>query len=187
MVAGYKVLFNHYFGLRFYANISATQANVNLNKSTDSTMPSNINATMLNYGANVDFLANFYVSHNESFGGFLGFGLGANTWLGSDLATLKRFYQTNLSDTEIAQNLNGLSRNKTGFDTVLNVGLRGTLYKHHGVELVARVSFIGTRLFYENYENYTLQRDTLVLDKSIKASTTAHIPYTLSLRYIYAF
>lgn len=187
-VAGYKLFVTPYFGLRAYANINV--AHLAFEARGENLPNTKANATMLNYGANVDLLGNFVVMGGSSFGGFVGLGIGANTWLGKDLDKLKGIYETNLSAQDIAL-LDGLKRNTTSFDMALNVGLRGTLQKVHGVEIVFRVSFFGSRVFYRDYEkhNWKEARPELpsYLENKIEANTTIYNPYSILLRYTYSF
>lgn len=193
VIAGYKLFITRYFGLRAYANINATHLAFEAQEAKDTTSQK-IGATALNYGANVDFLANFMISGESSLGGFLGLGVGANTWLGKDLDRLKGVYEASLSTEEIAL-LKGLKRNITSFDMSLNVGLRGTLNKHHGIEFAFRWHFLGSRAFYEGYYEYKYKqeggKDAEPLEsfqsRIIEANTTLYNPYTLSLRYVYSF
>lgn len=39
---------------------------------------------LLNYGANIDFLANVLVSESVDLGGFVGLGIGGDSWFGGD-------------------------------------------------------------------------------------------------------
>lgn len=186
-VAGYKLFVTPYFGLRAYANINV--AHLAFEARGESLPNTKTNATMLNYGANVDLLGNFVVMRDSSFGGFVGLGIGANTWLGKDLDKLRGFYETNLAN-DIS--LLGLKRNITSFDMALNVGLRGTLQKVHGVEIAFRVSFFGSRAFYEYYDEYQKKqnnagKEIAYLNKQIEANTTIYNPYSILLRYTYSF
>lgn len=128
---------------------------------------------------------------DSSFGGFVGLGIGAKTWLGKDLDKLRGIYEANLSAQDIAL-LDGLRRNTTSFDMALNVGLRGTLQKVHGVEIAFRVSFLGSRVFYEYYDEYQKKQNNAgeeiaYLNKQIEANTTIYNPYSILLRYTYSF
>lgn len=186
-VAGYKLFVTPYFGLRAYANINV--AHLAFEARGENLPNTKANATMLNYGANVDLLGNFVVKGDSSFGGFIGLGIGANTWLGKDLDKLRGFYETNLTQ-DIS--LLGLKRNITSFDMALNVGLRGTLQKVHRVEIVFRVSFFGSRAFFEYYDEYQKKNNNAgkkisYLNKQIEANTTIYNPYSILLHYTYSF
>lgn len=188
-VAGYKLFVTRYFGLRAYANINV--AHFAFEARGKNSLNTKANATMLNYGANVDLLGNFVVMRDSSFGGFVGLGIGANTWLGKDLDKLRGFYEANLAN-DISL-LGGLKRNITSFDMALNVGLRGTLQKVHGVEIAFRVSFFGSRAFYEIYDDYPKRYDNAgnkkpsYLNKHIETNTAIYNPYSILLRYTYSF
>lgn len=125
-VGGYKQFFTPYLGLRYYANIDIVHNTLKISGGEDGDTKSKFN--LINYGANVDFLGNFISNEALDFGGFIGLGLGANTWSGSKL-----------------KELNGKS-SKTGFDFALNVGLRVNIAQNHGVEVAARVPFIATTM-----------------------------------------
>lgn len=187
-VAGYKLFVTRYFGIRAYANINV--AHFAFEARGKNSLNTKANATMLNYGANVDLLGNFVVMRDSSFGGFVGLGIGANTWLGKDLDKLRGFYEANLAN-DISL-LGGLKRNITSFDMALNVGLRGTLQKVHGVEIAFRVSFFGSRAFYEYYDEYPKKKDNAgneiaYLNKHIETNTAIYNPYSILLRYTYSF
>ena len=182
-VAGYKLFITPYFGVRAYANINVAHLAL---EAGGGQVYQKANATMLNYGANVDLLGNFLVMKDSSFGGFVGLGIGGNSWLGKDLDRLRGVYETSLSPEEIAL-LGGLKRNITSFDMALNVGLRGTLQKAHGVEIAFRVSFLGTREFYGFHEEWGQSNNVGYLAKEIKAETVLYNPYSILLRYTYSF
>ena len=105
-VGGYKQFFTPRLGLRYYANLD-------LHHNLKKVESNQIDITIINYGANVDFLGNFITNKMLDFGGFIGLGIGGNTIKIKDFDT----------DLEFA----------------LNVGLRTNIATNHGVELVARV------------------------------------------------
>lgn len=111
---GYNKFFVKYFGIRAYLNASVTQ-------------PKDQGEYLyrLNYGANVDLLANFVATNYVDFGAFVGIGAGGQTWLFTGQA--KELYDT-------LEN-NGVEVNYTGFDVGLNVGLRSNIAQHLGLEV----------------------------------------------------
>ena len=134
-VAGYKQFFNEYLGLRYYANVDLTHAtfnNVNIIE-----MRNKFSTILVNYGVNVDFLGNFVVTEIADFGGFIGLGIGSNTWSGKDIKDLKN---------ELVADGDKFEFKDTSFDIALNVGLRTNIAKNHGLELAVRVPFLNTRL-----------------------------------------
>ena len=174
VIAGYKQFFTPYLGLRYYANLnyahgSATTPTIDA-RGNDSASAYHQNY-LLNYGVNVDFLANFVSKEIESFGsfdfgGFVGVGLGGNTYL-SDLTLVSVAYDGNDSKSLSPQET-------TKFNVALNVGLRANMAENHGVELVARVPFIKAKMIDDtNFDGVPL--------------TITRTYYTVALRYTYSF
>lgn len=161
LILGYKQFFTPQLGLRYYANINYTHSLTSLN---DNTRVSFYN--VLNYGVNVDFLANLVSKEIEDFGsfdfgGFLGIGLGGNTYL--------------LDDGVHIDNSLRETKEPTKINVALNVGLRANLAEKHGVELVAKVPFISSKgVDYTNANNGMEWKETRTY-------------YTVSLRYTYSF
>ena len=81
-VAGYKQFFNEYLGLRYYANLdihhNLTKSET-LNETTGNYENKRMDIMLINYRVNVDFLGNFVVTEIADFGGFVWFGIGANS------------------------------------------------------------------------------------------------------------
>lgn len=132
-IAGYKQFFNEYLGLRYYANVDLTHVTFKLTNDAIA----NFNTILVNYGVNVDFLGNFVVTEIADFGGFIGLGIGGNTWSGKDIKDLKN---------DIALE-GGTTLKDTSFDVALNVGLRTNIAKYHGIEVAVRVPFLKTQLY----------------------------------------
>ena len=134
-VAGYKQFFNEYLGLRYYANVDLTHASFKMTADTDEADANDTNETykfspiLVNYGINVDFLGNFVVTEIADFGGFIGLGIGGNTWTGKNMQGFKT----------------------SSFDVGLNVGLRTNIATNHGLEVAVRVPFLKTTIL-EEYE-----------------------------------
>ncbi len=91
--------------------------------------------TLINYGANVDFLGNFLSTEMVDFGGFIGFGIGGTTLAGEIIKNEKDVGKED-----------GYSVATTGFDIALNLGLRTNIAKYHGLEIVARVPFLSVKM-----------------------------------------
>lgn len=143
IVAGYKQFFTPYLGLRYYASLSAMHASLSTTSSGVSAQWKNVSATMINYGVNVDFLGNFITQESLDFGGFVGLGLGGTSWVGKSIDDYQKV---------IDSYNQGWGLSKNSFDVALNVGLRANIAKHHGVEIVARVPFLATKLFDKTYQ-----------------------------------
>lgn len=177
IVAGYKQFFTPYLGLRYYANLSAMHASLSTTSSGVSAEWKNVSATMINYGVNVDFLGNFIAQESLDFGGFVGLGIGGTSWLGKSINDYQKF---------IDSYQQGWKLNKNSFDVALNVGLRANIAKNHGVELVARVPFLATKLFDKTYqERFDVGGDTILSTSSEK--TSIHHPYSITARYTFSF
>ena len=125
-VAGYKQFFNDYLGLRYYANLDIQHTNKNDMVLSGNVVLPKINILLINYGANVDFLGNFVVTDIADFGGFIGFGIGANT---------------------LTNNKGIIDNSITNFDVWLNLGLRTNIAKYHGLEVVAKVPFLPVKMW----------------------------------------
>ena len=117
-------------GLRYYANLDIYH---NLSKTNDEYL-GKADITLLNYGANVDFLGNFISTEIADFGGFVGLGIGANTLTGKYIKVMK--------DSVRENGEKGEKFNDTGFDIWLNLGLRTNIATHHGLEVAVKVPFI---------------------------------------------
>ena len=117
---GYKKFFSPKIGLRYYANVSFN----NFSKQGDT-------LRLTNYGANVDFLGNFISTESVSFGGFIGLGLGGNTWENRAFPAMRALATT---------------FNKNGFDFALNVGLRTNIASHHGIEIALRMPLFANNI-----------------------------------------
>lgn len=77
------------------------------------------------------------VTEIADFGGFIGLGIGSNTWSGKDIKDFKN---------ELVAGGDKVDFKDTSFDVALNVGLRTNIAKCHGVEVAVRVPFLNTRL-----------------------------------------
>ena len=129
-VAGYKQFFTPYLGLRYYVNLDLHH---NLKDFTGTSYRPDI--TLINYGANVDFLGNFVSSESMDFGGFVGVGIGANSITGKFIKDDVKVYEGD-----------GWKFTDIGFDIWLNVGLRANIATNHGLEVVAKVPFLPVKM-----------------------------------------
>lgn len=120
VLAGYKHLFNNYFGIRGYGQlVYAPTIKYKASQGTDTFKGSNFEIN-----ANVDVLANFINNSSYSLGGYLGLGFGAINY-----GKWKRNGETSL-------------KAKTGFNTALNLGVRSVIATNHGIELGVRIPFV---------------------------------------------
>ena len=156
-IVGYKHFFTPFIGIRAYANINALHGSIKLEGGTT------FEVTQLNYGGNVDLLGNFIAKENIDFGGFVGLGLGGNSWLGKDI-----------DDLETTAKLMGTKLNKTGVYVALNVRLRTNIAKHHGIEIAARVPFLPTTLIKVSQQGGAFE-------------TTLASRYSITARYTFSF
>lgn len=175
VIVGYKQFFSAYLGLRYYANFSALHANL---KPTafmieQSNISSNQQLTLLNYGVNVDFLGNFVVHKSLDFGGFVGVGIGGDSYLGKDL--------DNYINSFLAQNANhisGWNPKRTHFSAWANVGLRINVAKYHGIEIYARVPFVKSEILNNSNGEGGVE---------FKTKATLQNPYNVGVRYSVSF
>ncbi len=156
-VAGYKQFFNEYLGLRYYVNLDIHH---NMTKHKDYDIEK-YDITLLNYGANVDFLGNFLVTEMVDFGGFIGLGIGGNSLFGKFIKDLR----------SVAREV-GYKFSNIGFDAWLNVGLHTNIAKYHGLEIVARVPFLPVKM---------------VDEYSISHKETFGQTYSVLARYTFSF
>ena len=129
---GYNKFFVKHFGIRAYLNASVTQPK---DKTTGEYL------YRLNYGANVDLLANFLATNYVDLGAFVGLGAGGQTWL----------FTGQVKEALNTLESNGVEVNYTGFDVGLNVGLRSNIAQHLGLEVAARIPFVKTSILDVSY------------------------------------
>lgn len=171
LMVGYNQFFTQYLGLRYYVNANVAYMMLDLNQQLKTLvadipeaydMLKSMNILMINYGANVDFLGNFVVTEKVDFGGFVGVGIGGDSWI-----------QGNKKMNPYATFLPPFA-----FNVWLNVGLRANIAKHHGVEISARVPFLKAKML-----GMSMNIDTIAL-----ASKTLLVnPYNITARYVFNF
>ena len=170
IMGGYKQFFTQHLGLRYYANVDMIVGKVEPNYNAKNTFgSSDRELNLVNYGVNVDFLANFISNETLDFGAFVGLGLGGSSWFGKGLDDLQTFI-----DTALAGSAHNIELQKTGFDVALNIGLRANIAKHHGIEVAARVPFLKTTIL-----DYDIG--------SANETMTTHNPYRITVRYAFSF
>ena len=175
IVVGYKQFFTQYLGLRYYANVGIAHATIKSNSVADAYgWKDRVDGTLINYGANVDFLGNFVSNETLDFGGFIGLGIGGNSWNGRDLDDHED-YLNGLAG-------GGISLSKTSFDLSLNVGLRANIATHHGIELVAKVPFLETKLL-----DKTVSTTLNGQNANVNVKNTLHSPFNITARYTFSF
>lgn len=176
LIAGYKQFFNRYVGLRYYANINVlhfTLSPKDCRAKTCNVFAFSSTITMINYGANIDFMSNFYSGESVDFGGFVGFGLGANSWVGKGISNHERLY---LGAINKGYNSN-FKLTKTGFDCWVNLGFRTNFATNHSIEALARVPLLKTTLLKDKFHN----------GKDYDMQTTIRNIYNISIRYAFSF
>ncbi len=164
-VVGYKQFFTPHLGLRYYGSVNLNHSKVGGDK-----------VDLINYSANVDFLGNFIVTEMIDFGGFIGLGIGGNSWMGKAIDGLEDELN------QIANNLNASSVSteitKSSIDLALNIGLRVNVAYYHGMELVARVPVLWTDL---------AKLDASGAGASLDLSGKIIHRYSVMLRYVVSF
>lgn len=183
LVIGYKQFFNEYIGARYYARFGANHGALKQDGFSQ--------IDLIDYSANVDFLANVYANETLSFGLFVGLGIGGNTLVGKYVSDTKR----NLRDI-VANDANLSSRginiktHTTHFDFAINAGLRLNVVANHGVELAARVPLLPKSVY--NYAFATIGKvsdtdATLETKYSISLYNEVKPNHSVMIRYVFSF
>lgn len=154
-VIGYKKFFNECLGLRFYANLDLHHNMSKLNSEDKA-----LKAIFVNFGVNMDFLANFISNESLEFGAFAGTRIGATKITGKDIEESKNR----------AEKV-GVKFIDTALDVALNVGLRTNIATNHGIEIALQVPFLPVELMGETTTTY---RVTFGQEYSILARYTFH-------------
>lgn len=149
IIGGYKQFFTDSFGLRYYAHFQQDNSLAKVGKAKAATNDH------FRYGVNVDALYNFVNGADSDFGLFAGARLGFSTQTGTAADAGEK------ADKDYKT---------TDFVAGLNLGLRGTFAKHHGVELGV----------------YVPVKNHVYLDKD-GTKTEDGTNYQSSLRYTYSF
>ncbi len=175
---GYKQFFTPYFGLRYYANLNVLHATLNPFYSANDSggfipYAKKSSVMLLNYGANIDFMANVLASENVDLGGFVGVGLGGDSWMGKGIDHQLELYKVTYPNNALNLRL----KNKTSFNVWINVGLRTNFAKYHGIELVARAPLLKAKLLDDNFGT----------TNNLKAKVTIKGIYSISIRYAFSF
>ena len=130
------------------------------------------------YGVGADLLYNFVDNENESFGIFAGVAIGGETWV----ANGKEYKPSQGSESY------------GNFQTILNIGLRGVLAKHHGIELGAKFYMLDSTIFegsgyspLMNPENIPLMGAVFQSIDLNSTTTTMRHPFVITASYVYNF
>ncbi len=134
---GYKYFFNPFVGLRIYAGIDVFVPEFEADGQKE-------DATLINYGGNLDFLVNFVAKEKVDFGLFVGVGIGENKWFSKDITEAKNDANFKKLGIKIKDN---------ALDIALNTGLRVNIARRHGIELGARVPFKPVVMIDKTLEN----------------------------------
>ena len=175
IVVGYKQFFTPHLGLRYYASFSALHAALSPTALMErhAGISAKQKITLLNYGANVDFLGNFIANRALDFGAFVGLGIGADSLLGADLDNYPQGFVAKNGIPNTAW-----SPKRTHFSAWANVGLRANLAKYHSVEIFARVPFVA---------NVILQKSENIVGAEWSVKTMITNRYNISIRYGFSF
>lgn len=131
---GYKHFFNPYVGLRLYGEISVYVPEFRFEGEVE-------DATLVNYGANLDLLVNFISKPQIDFGIFVGGGVGGQTYISKEIEQLKK---------DIKSMGLGFSVRDTRLDAALNAGVRFHFARRHGIEIGSKVPFLPAVVLNEN-------------------------------------
>ena len=183
IVIGYKQFFNEYIGARYYARFGANHGAFKQDGFSQ--------IDLLDYSANVDFLANVYANETLSFGLFVGLGIGGNTLVGKYVRDTKRKLRDIVAnDTQLSSRGVNIKTHTTHFDFAINAGFRLNVGANHGVELAARVPLLPKSVY-----NYALTTIGKVSDTDerleTKYSTSLYNEvkpnHSVMVRYVFSF
>ena len=183
IVIGYKQFFNEYIGARYYARFGANHGAFKQDGFSQ--------IDLLDYSANVDFLANVYANETLSFGLFVGLGIGGNTLVGKYVRDTKRKLRDIVAnDAQLSSRGINIKTHTTHFDFAINAGFRLNVGANHGVELAARVPLLPKSVY-----NYALTTVGKVSDTDAtlepKYSTSLYNEvkpnHSVMVRYVFSF
>ena len=180
LIIGYKQFFNEYIGARYYARFGANHGA--LKQDSFSQMD------LIDYSANVDFLANVYANEMLSFGLFVGLGIGGNTIVGKYVSDTKRKLRDIVAnDTNLSQRGINIKTHTTHFDFAINAGFRLNVGANHGVELAARVPLLPKSVY--NYAialvDTTNNQAEIAYSKSLYNEVKPN--HSIMIRYVFSF
>lgn len=161
VLAGYKYFFNPFVGVRAYANVDVSTPEFEADGGKE-------DATLVNYGGNLDLLVNFIANEKADFGLFAGVGVGGNWWISKDIAEAKRDFKEA-----------GFRIKDSGLDVALNAGLRVNAARQHSAEIGVRVPFKPVVMLDETLANAGGVRVNMKLQYAQM--------YSVFARYIFSF
>lgn len=183
LVIGYKQFFNEYIGARYYARFGANHGTLKQDGFSQ--------IDLIDYSANVDFLANVYANETLSFGLFVGLGIGGNTLVGKYVSDTKHNLRDIVAnDTNLSSRGINIKTHTTHFDFAINAGLRLNVGANHGVELAARVPLLPKSVY--NYAFATIGKvsdadERLETKYSISLYNEVKPNHSVMIRYVFSF
>lgn len=183
IVIGYKQFFNEYIGARYYARFGANHGAFKKDGFSQ--------IDLLDYSANVDFLANVYANETLSFGLFVGLGIGGNTLVGKYVRDTKRKLRDIVAnDAQLSSRGINIKTHTTHFDFAINAGFRLNVGANHGVELAARVPLLPKSVY--NYALTTIGKvsdtdATLETKYSTSLYNEVKPNHSVMVRYVFSF
>ena len=186
IVIGYKQFFNEYIGARYYARFGANHGAFKKDGFSQ--------IDLLDYSANVDFLANVYANETLSFGLFVGLGIGGNTLVGKYVRDTKRKLRDIVANnTQLSSRGINIKTHTTHFDFAINAGFRLNVGANHGVELAARVPLLPKSVY--NYALTTIGKvnpdnaddNTLETKYSTSLYNEVKPNHSVMVRYVFSF
>lgn len=186
IVIGYKQFFNEYIGARYYARFGANHGAFKKDGFSQ--------IDLLDYSANVDFLANVYANETLSFGLFVGLGIGGNTLVGKYVRDTKRKLRDIVAnDAQLSSRGINIKTHTTHFDFAINAGFRLNVGANHGVELAARVPLLPKSVY--NYALTTIGKvnpdnaddNTLETKYSTSLYNEVKPNHSVMVRYVFSF
>lgn len=128
---------------------------------------------VFDYGVGGDLLFNFIDVPEHSFGIYGGVALGAETWV----ANGKEYKPKG-----------GKGESYFGFQTMLNVGIRGVFEQRHGIEFGAKIPLLDTEIFNGNGNSPLLGQIIPGSSATLNSTTTTmKRPYIIHASYVYNF
>lgn len=180
---GYKQFFNEYIGARYYARFGANHGAFKKDGFSQ--------IDLLDYSANVDFLANVYANETLSFGLFVGLGIGGNTLVGKYVRDTKRKLRDIVAnDAQLSSRGINIKTHTTHFDFAINAGFRLNVGANHGVELAACVPLLPKSVY--NYALTTIGKVSETDERlETKYSTSLYNEvkpnHSVMVRYVFSF
>ena len=131
---------------------------------------------VVDYGVGTDFLRNFVVNDDHSFGVFVGVGVGAETWIANG-KEYKPSGQESLFN----------------FQTIINLGFRGVVKQSHGVEFGVKFHILDAEIFkgsgpsplFSKFNN--MQQQLQQYATSMTTTTTMRRLHSFYMSYVYNF